>query len=90
VNKQTGAGRVVSQSAQFVPFSHDHKYDASAFTVYNSKTTVPNPYVGSAVYATFFWRLILTFVVLPFWRYAVILNTDIHADCGNIPSEEIL
>ena len=71
-NKRTGAGQVVSQSAQFAPFSQDYKYDASAFTVYNSQSTVPNPYVGSAVYVTFSWRrCFCRHAVMPLYRILI-------------------
>jgi hypothetical protein len=50
MNKQTGVGQVVSQSAQFAPFTQNYNYDTSQFTIYNPQTTIPNPYVGSAVY----------------------------------------
>lgn len=50
-NKQ-GSGQVVSQSAQFAPFTHDYIYlnsTADEWTVYNPSISVPNPYKGSAV-----------------------------------------
>jgi beta-glucan synthesis-associated protein KRE6 len=49
-NKQTGVGQVVSQSAQFAPFTQDYDYDPTQFTIYNSQTTIPNTYVGSPLY----------------------------------------
>ena len=51
-NKTGGTGGIVSQSAQFAPFTHDYLYDASTpdrHTIYNPEITVPNNYKGSAV-----------------------------------------
>jgi len=51
-NKTGGLGGIVSQSAQFAPFTHDYLYDTSTpdrHTIYNPDITVPNNYRGSAV-----------------------------------------
>ncbi|KAH9849652.1 beta-glucan synthesis-associated [Lenzites betulinus] len=52
-NKTTGGvGQVVSQSAQFAPFTHDYDYvndTADAWTIYDSSRTRPNSYRGSAI-----------------------------------------
>jgi len=51
-NKTTNAlGQVVSQSAQFAPFSHDYTYanDSTAWWVYDPSITRPNDYKGSAI-----------------------------------------
>jgi beta-glucanase (GH16 family) len=50
-DKAAAAGQVVSQSAQFAPFTHDYDYGLTpdAWTVYNSSLTRPNSYKGSAV-----------------------------------------
>lgn len=50
-DKANVAGQVVSQSAQFAPFSHDYVYgtDPASWTVYNTSVTRPNSYKGSAV-----------------------------------------
>ncbi|KAH9006339.1 beta-glucan synthesis-associated [Lactarius hatsudake] len=50
-NKQ-GNGGVISQSAQFAPFSHDYVYSNDTdqeWYVYNSSISRPNNYKGSAV-----------------------------------------
>ncbi|KAI0674191.1 beta-glucan synthesis-associated [Trametes maxima] len=47
-----GVGQVVSQSAQFAPFTHDYSYvndTADAWTIYDSSVTRPNGYRGSAI-----------------------------------------
>ena len=52
-NKTGGIGGIVSQSAQFAPFTHDYLYDNSTpdkHTIYNPAITVENTYKGSAVY----------------------------------------
>jgi hypothetical protein len=52
-NKTGGIGGIVSQSAQFAPFTHDYLYDTSTpdrHTIYNPEITVENTYRGSAVY----------------------------------------
>jgi hypothetical protein len=54
-NKTGGRGGIVSQSAQFAPFTHDYLYDSSTpdrHTIYNPEITVPNNYKGSAVCVT--------------------------------------
>ena len=55
-NKTTDSvGQVVSQSAQFAPFTHDYLYNNAtpdAFTVYDPTITRPNDYRGSAVYVS--------------------------------------
>ena len=54
-NKTGGIGGIVSQSAQFAPFTHDYLYDDSTpdkHTIYNPEITVENTYKGSAVYVT--------------------------------------
>ncbi|KAJ7752819.1 beta-glucan synthesis-associated [Mycena maculata] len=51
-DKVNVAGQVVSQSAQFAPFTADYLYindTADAWTVYNTSVTRPNTYKGSAV-----------------------------------------
>lgn len=51
-NKTSGIGGIVSQSAQFAPFTHDYLYDDSTpdrHTIYNPDITVKNTYRGSAV-----------------------------------------
>lgn len=52
-NKTTdGTGQVVSQSAQFAPFTHDYLYvndTADAWTIYTPDITKANNYRGSAV-----------------------------------------
>ncbi|KAJ7437784.1 beta-glucan synthesis-associated [Mycena galericulata] len=51
-DKVNVAGQVVSQSAQFAPFTHDYLYTtdtADDWTVYNTSITRPNTYKGSAV-----------------------------------------
>ncbi|KAF7352482.1 hypothetical protein MVEN_01213100 [Mycena venus] len=51
-DKQNPTGQVVSQSAQFAPFTHDYNYDTSTtdtWTVYNPALTRANLYKGSAV-----------------------------------------
>ncbi|KAJ6538483.1 beta-glucan synthesis-associated [Mycena vulgaris] len=51
-DKSGVAGQVVSQSAQFAPFTHDYVYGnatADAWTLYNTSVSRPNPYRGSAV-----------------------------------------
>lgn len=45
-------GQVVSQSAQFAPFTHDYMYlndTTDEYTIYNPSITRPNDYRGSAV-----------------------------------------
>ncbi|EGN94554.1 glycoside hydrolase family 16 protein [Serpula lacrymans var. lacrymans S7.3] len=47
-----GDGQVVSQSAQFAPFTQDYLFNNATtieWDVYNPALTVPNPYRGSAV-----------------------------------------
>ena len=54
-NKTGGIGGIVSQSAQFAPFTHDYLYDDSTpdrHTIYNPEITVQNTYRGSAVCVT--------------------------------------
>lgn len=54
-NKTGGIGGIVSQSAQFAPFTHDYLYDDSTpdrHTIYNPAITVENTYKGSAVCVT--------------------------------------
>lgn len=54
-SKTGGPGGVVSQSAQFAPFSHEYLFDNSTpenYMIYNPGITVPNTYRGSAVYVT--------------------------------------
>ncbi|KAJ7094453.1 beta-glucan synthesis-associated [Mycena belliarum] len=50
-DKETGVGQVVSQSAQFAPFTHDYNYnnDTNSWTIYNPALTRANGYKGSAV-----------------------------------------
>ncbi|KAJ6527706.1 beta-glucan synthesis-associated protein-domain-containing protein [Mycena capillaripes] len=51
-DKVAPTGQVVSQSAQFAPFTHDYNYGTSTadqFTVYNPALTRANTYKGSAV-----------------------------------------
>ncbi|KAF8213898.1 beta-glucan synthesis-associated [Mycena galopus ATCC 62051] len=51
-DKVNVAGQVVSQSAQFAPFTADYVYNNATtdeWTVYNTANTRPNPYKGSAV-----------------------------------------
>ncbi|KAJ3552544.1 hypothetical protein NM688_g4097 [Phlebia brevispora] len=51
-NKTSGMGQVVSQSAQFAPFTHDYLYGndtTDMFDVYSPDITRPNSYHGSAV-----------------------------------------
>ncbi|KAJ3555502.1 hypothetical protein NP233_g12195 [Leucocoprinus birnbaumii] len=51
-DKDNAEGQVVSQSAQFAPFSHDYVYGNSTpdqFTIYNPALTRANSYHGSAV-----------------------------------------
>jgi len=57
-NKTGGIGGIVSQSAQFAPFTHDYLYDNSTLdrhTIYDPSITVQNTYRGSAVYVTTFF-----------------------------------
>ncbi|KAJ7068600.1 beta-glucan synthesis-associated [Mycena amicta] len=52
INKQTNIGQVVSQSAQFAPFTHDYDYatdTADEWTIYDSSKSYANTYKGSAV-----------------------------------------
>ena len=54
-NKTGDIGGVVSQSAQFAPFTHDYLYDNSTtdmHVIYNPEISVENTYKGSAVYVT--------------------------------------
>lgn len=54
-NKTGGLGGIVSQSAQFAPFTHDYLFDNSSsdkHTIYNPEITVQNTYKGSAVSVT--------------------------------------
>ena len=54
-NKTGAPGGIVSQSAQFAPFTHDYLFDNSTsdkYTIFNRDITVPNSYRGSAVYVT--------------------------------------
>jgi len=54
-NKTGGLGGIVSQSAQFAPFTHDYLYDNSTsdkHTIFTPEITVPNTYRGSAVCVT--------------------------------------
>ncbi|KAJ7229413.1 beta-glucan synthesis-associated protein-domain-containing protein [Mycena haematopus] len=51
-DKVNAEGQVVSQSAQFAPFTANYQYNnatADEFTVYNPAITRPNTYKGSAV-----------------------------------------
>ncbi|KAI8986834.1 beta-glucan synthesis-associated [Trametes punicea] len=52
-NKSTGGvGQVVSQSAQFAPFTHDYLYGndtQDAWWIYDPSITRPNTYKGSAI-----------------------------------------
>ena len=51
-DKLATTGQVVSQSAQFAPFTHDYIYlnaSADEWTVYNAEISRPNSYLGSAV-----------------------------------------
>ncbi|KAJ7686092.1 beta-glucan synthesis-associated [Mycena rosella] len=51
-DKASVAGQVVSQSAQFAPFTHDYNYNnntADAWTIYDTDVTRANSYKGSAV-----------------------------------------
>lgn len=51
-NKTGAPGGIVSQSAQFAPFTHDYLFDNSTsdkYTIFNNSITVPNSYRGSAV-----------------------------------------
>jgi len=51
-NKTGAPGGIVSQSAQFAPFTADYLFDNSTsdkYTIFNPSTTVPNSYRGSAV-----------------------------------------
>ena len=51
-NKTGGINGIVSQSAQFAPFTHDYLFDDSTpdkHTIYNPAITVRNTYRGSAV-----------------------------------------
>ncbi|KAK7054157.1 beta-glucan synthesis-associated protein-domain-containing protein [Favolaschia claudopus] len=51
-DKAAATGQVVSQSAQFAPFSHDWTYNnlsADDWTIYDLSRTRPNNYKGSAV-----------------------------------------
>lgn len=51
-DKLAVAGQVVSQSAQFAPFTHDYIYGNATgdqWTVYDTVKTRPNSYRGSAV-----------------------------------------
>ncbi|KAI0090615.1 beta-glucan synthesis-associated [Irpex rosettiformis] len=51
-NKTGGTGQVVSQSAQFAPFTHDYLYvndTTDAFNIFTPDITKPNGYRGSAV-----------------------------------------
>ena len=55
-NKTGGINGIVSQSAQFAPFTHDYLFDDSTpdkHTIYNPAITVRNTYRGSAVYVAF-------------------------------------
>ncbi|KAF7290942.1 hypothetical protein HMN09_01272800 [Mycena chlorophos] len=52
INKTAGFGQVVSQSAQFAPFTHDYDYNTNTteeWQIYDSLRTTPNGYKGSAV-----------------------------------------
>lgn len=54
-NKTGAPGGIVSQSAQFAPFTRDYLFDNSTsdkYTIYNHDITVPNNYRGSAVCVT--------------------------------------
>jgi hypothetical protein len=54
-NKTGAPGGIVSQSAQFAPFTADYLFDNSTsdkYTIFNRSTTVPNNYRGSAVCVT--------------------------------------
>lgn len=66
-NKTTpSVGQVVSQSAQFAPFSHDYTYanDSNSWWIYNDSLTRPNTYKSvllsvsseSSLLTTFFFR----------------------------------
>jgi len=51
-HNKVGNGEVVSQSAQFAPFTHDYLYGNATpedWTVYNTNITRPNSYLGSAL-----------------------------------------
>lgn len=51
-DKDNGVGQVVSQSAQFAPFTHDYLYDNSTeanHKIFDTSRTRPNSYHGSAV-----------------------------------------
>ncbi|KAJ7094452.1 beta-glucan synthesis-associated [Mycena belliarum] len=49
--RDSGPGQVVSQSAQFAPFTHDYAIntDPDSWTIYNSTLTHRNGYIGEAV-----------------------------------------
>ncbi|KAI0777564.1 beta-glucan synthesis-associated [Trametes elegans] len=51
--EEGGVGQVVSQSAQFAPFTHDYLYfnDTDQFTIYDTSLTRPNSYSQQAVSA---------------------------------------
>jgi beta-glucanase (GH16 family) len=52
INKLTNISQVVSQSAQFAPYTHDYLYGNATndqFEIFNADNTRANPYKGSAV-----------------------------------------
>ncbi|KAF7301973.1 hypothetical protein MIND_00763400 [Mycena indigotica] len=52
VNKTNSIGQVVSQSAQFAPFTHDYNYltqTTDQWNIFNTGISRPNGYKGSAV-----------------------------------------
>jgi len=67
-DKANPTGQVVSQSAQFAPFTHDYIYlnaTQNQWTIYDTAMTTPNTYHGSAVCVTFSstcWSLLLIFL----------------------------
>lgn len=51
-DKHGRGGQVISQSAQFAPFTHDYLFQndtADKFFIYDESITIPNTYRGSAV-----------------------------------------
>jgi hypothetical protein len=55
-DKEATTGQVVSQSAQFAPFTHDYLYlnaTEDEWKVYDAGRSRPNVYKGSAVSAGF-------------------------------------
>lgn len=51
--EEGGVGQVVSQSAQFAPFTHDYLYfnDTDQFTIYDTSLTRPNSYRSVSLHA---------------------------------------